>query len=131
MPARRSGAAHKERRVSGSIPDGGAMIDEVKLRQLIADVLRQVLREELPKPNPPAPMFLTLKQAADVTQASVDTIRRAIARGTLPAATKGKRLIRIARSDLLAWMTEAAAKRGTVINMADVVKRLRDPGGKG
>ncbi|WP_425308746.1 excisionase family DNA-binding protein [Ammonicoccus fulvus] len=46
------------------------------------------------------PLFISPKEAAGRHSVSVDTIRRRIADGTLPAHRLGKRLIRISIEDL-------------------------------
>lgn len=51
------------------------------------------------------PTYLSLEQAAQITEQSVKTIRRRIADGTLPAYRFGGRSIRIKLEDL-----EAAAR---------------------
>jgi len=48
----------------------------------------------------PAPEWLSLQQAALVYGISVDTLRRRIAHGQLPAARFGVRLIRVRVEDL-------------------------------
>ena len=46
------------------------------------------------------PEWLSLQQAADLLGVSVDTIRRRIAAGVLPAFRCGARLIRVRAADL-------------------------------
>jgi excisionase family DNA binding protein len=55
-----------------------------------------------PRPalNPPAPEWLSLQQAALIYGVSVDTLRRRIAAGKLPASRFGVRLIRVRIEDL-------------------------------
>ena len=48
----------------------------------------------------PAPEWLSLQQAALVYGVSVDTLRRRIASGKLPASRFGERLIRVRVEDL-------------------------------
>ena len=48
----------------------------------------------------PAPEWLSLQQAAVVYGVSVDTLRRRIAHGQLPASRFGGRLIRVRVEDL-------------------------------
>jgi len=50
--------------------------------------------------NPPAPEWLSLQQAATIYGVSVDTLRRRISAGKLPAARFGVRLIRVRVEDL-------------------------------
>jgi excisionase family DNA binding protein len=50
----------------------------------------------------PAPVYLSLVEAAESMSVSVKTIRRWIAAGTLPAYRCGKRAIRIKLDDLVA-----------------------------
>lgn len=48
----------------------------------------------------PEPQWLSLQQAAHVYGVSVDTLRRSIAAGALPAARFGARIIRVRVKDL-------------------------------
>jgi excisionase family DNA binding protein len=48
----------------------------------------------------PAPEWLSLQQAAAIYGVSVDTLRRRIAAGKLPASRFGVRLIRVRVADL-------------------------------
>ena len=48
----------------------------------------------------PVPEWLSLQQAAALLGVSVDTIRRRIAAGALPASRCGARLIRVRAADL-------------------------------
>lgn len=48
----------------------------------------------------PTPEWLSLQQAAVLLGVSVDTIRRRIAAGVLPASRCGARLIRVRAADL-------------------------------
>ncbi len=48
----------------------------------------------------PEPKWLSLQQAANVYGISVDTLRRSISTGQLPAARFGPRLIRVRIRDL-------------------------------
>lgn len=54
----------------------------------------------------PLPTYLSLQQAAEITEQSVKTIRRRVSDGTLPAYRFGRRQIRIRLEDL-----EASARR--------------------
>jgi excisionase family DNA binding protein len=54
----------------------------------------------LPALNPPAPEWLSLQQAALTYGISVDTLRRRIRTGKLPASRFGVRLIRVRIEDL-------------------------------
>lgn len=54
----------------------------------------------LPAWNQPAPEWLSLQQAASIYGVSVDTLRRRIAAGTLPASRFGVRLIRVRAEDV-------------------------------
>ena len=53
-----------------------------------------------PAVNPPAPEWLSLQQAATIYSVSVDTLRRRIRAGKLPASRFGVRLIRVRIEDL-------------------------------
>ncbi len=53
-----------------------------------------------PNWNPPAPEWVSLQQASAVYGVSVDTLRRRIRLGELPASRFGKRLIRVRTRDL-------------------------------
>ena len=53
-----------------------------------------------PALNPPAPEWLSLQQAALIYGVSVDTLRRRIRAGKLPASRFGVRLIRVRIEDL-------------------------------
>jgi excisionase family DNA binding protein len=53
-----------------------------------------------PALNPPAPKWLSLQQAAVISGVSVDTLRRRIRAGKLPASRFGVRLIRVRIKDL-------------------------------
>jgi len=48
----------------------------------------------------PTPEWLSLQQAAAIYDVSVDTLRRRIAAGKLPASRFGERLIRVRVEDL-------------------------------
>ena len=52
------------------------------------------------------PIYISLEQAAEITEQSVKTIRRRISDGTIPAYRFGPRQIRIKLEDL-----EATARR--------------------
>jgi len=54
----------------------------------------------LPALNLPAPEWLSLQQAATIYGISVDTLRRRISAGKLPASRFGVRLIRVRITDL-------------------------------
>ena len=54
----------------------------------------------------PVPSYVTMEQAARMTQQSVKTIRRRVSDGTLPAYRFGPRSIRVRLEDL-----ESAAHR--------------------
>lgn len=54
----------------------------------------------------PLPTYISLDQAAEITDQSVKTIRRRISDGTIPAYRFGPRQIRIKLEDL-----ESAARR--------------------
>jgi len=47
-----------------------------------------------------APEWLSLQQAADIYGVSVDTLRRRVITGDLPASRLGRRLIRVRIEDL-------------------------------
>jgi len=53
-----------------------------------------------PAVNPPTPAWLSLQQAATIYGISVDTLRRSISAGKLPASRLGTRLIRVRIADL-------------------------------
>jgi len=53
-----------------------------------------------PTPNPPAPEWPSLQKAALIYDVSVDTLRRRISTGKLPASRFGARLIRVRITDL-------------------------------
>ena len=53
-----------------------------------------------PAVNPPAPEWLSLQQAAVIYGVSVDTLRRRIRAGKLPASRFGVRLIRVRAEDV-------------------------------
>jgi excisionase family DNA binding protein len=53
-----------------------------------------------PAINPPAPEWLSLQKAALIYDVSVDTLRRRISAGRLPASRFGVRLIRVRIADL-------------------------------
>jgi len=50
--------------------------------------------------NQPAPEWLSLQQAASIYGVSVDTLRRRISAGKLPASRFGVRLIRVRAEDV-------------------------------
>lgn len=50
--------------------------------------------------NQPLPEWLSLQQAAALYGVSVDTLRRRIAAGRLPASRFGERLIRVRTADV-------------------------------
>jgi len=53
-----------------------------------------------PAVNAPKPEWLSLQQAATIYGISVDTLRRSISAGRLPASRLGTRLIRVRIADL-------------------------------
>ena len=53
-----------------------------------------------PAINPPAPEWLSLQKAALIYGVSVDTLRRRVATGDLPASRLCRRLIRVRIQDL-------------------------------
>ena len=54
----------------------------------------------LPAWSQPAPEWLSLQQAASIYGVSVDTLRRRISAGKLPASRFGVRLIRVRAEDV-------------------------------
>jgi excisionase family DNA binding protein len=67
-----------------------------------------------PAPNPPAPEWLSLQQAALIYGISVDTLRRRISAGKLPASRFGARLIRVRIADLEQLYRPVAPVRPTL-----------------
>jgi excisionase family DNA binding protein len=59
-----------------------------------------------PRPRKPTPTYISLEQAAEITEQSVKTIRRRISDGTIPAYRFGPRHIRVKLEDL-----EASARQ--------------------
>jgi excisionase family DNA binding protein len=57
------------------------------------------MAQQRPQPEQPT-RWLSLQQAARLYNVSVDTLRRRIATGTLPASRFGVRLIRVRGEDL-------------------------------
>lgn len=55
----------------------------------------------------PARQYLTVSQVAGVTGYSLDTVRRAIHRGDLPASKQGGGTFRIREADVEMWMADA------------------------
>jgi excisionase family DNA binding protein len=53
-----------------------------------------------PAANSPTPEWLSLQKAAPIYDVSVDTLRRRISAGKLPASRFGTRLIRVRIADL-------------------------------
>jgi excisionase family DNA binding protein len=101
------------------------MIDEDKLRQLIADAVREALEQRARDPKPEA-VYLSIADAAKVAGCSAQTISRQIHSGQLPAARRG-RLVRIARGDLDIWMrTTPVLRKAGVINVMDYARRVRE-----
>lgn len=58
------------------------------------------MSSDLAEWSQPVPEWLSLQQAAQLLGVSVDTIRRRIAAGVLPASRCGARLIRVRAADL-------------------------------
>ena len=58
------------------------------------------MASDLAEWSQPVPEWLSLQQAAQLLGVSVDTIRRRIAAGVLPASRCGARLIRVRATDL-------------------------------
>jgi excisionase family DNA binding protein len=52
--------------------------------------------------------YLAPSEVADLLGVSHDTVLRAVARGELPAIRLGARLVRIARTDVDAWLAARA-----------------------
>lgn len=67
-----------------------------------------------PAVNPPMPEWLSLQQAAAIYGISVDTLRRRISAGKLPASRFGTRLIRIRVADLEQLSRPVATARPTL-----------------
>ena len=61
---------------------------------------RNRMASDLAEWSQPVPEWLSLQQAALVYGISVDTLRRRIATGVLPASRIGTRLIRVRTADL-------------------------------
>ena len=58
-----------------------------------------------PDPQSPDPELLTLAESAEVARMSRRTLESLIAAGTGPATVRiGRRMVRIWRTDLLAWI---------------------------
>lgn len=53
-----------------------------------------------PASNPPRPEWLSLQKAALIYDVSVDTLRRRVVAGDLPASRLGRRIIRVRVKDL-------------------------------
>jgi hypothetical protein len=53
-----------------------------------------------PAPHPPTPEWLSLQKAALIYDVSVDTLRRRVVAGDLPASRLGRRIIRVRVEDL-------------------------------
>lgn len=53
-----------------------------------------------PAPDPDAPRWLSLREAAAIYGVSIDTLRRCITRGELRAVHLGRRIIRVLSTDL-------------------------------
>lgn len=102
------------------------LVDESQLIALIESAVRRVLREEghVARPAEPEALYLPLKDAAALVSLSTDTLTRAIKRGDL-AAAQGGTLIRIARTDLLAWMRARPMRAGTVVDLDAEIRRIR------
>ncbi len=73
----------------------------------------------LPAWDQPAPEWLSMQQAASIYGVSVDTLRRRIREGKLPASRFGVRLIRVRAEDL-----ERLYRR---VPIGDQLARLRRP----
>lgn len=59
------------------------------------------------------PQYLTLRQAAQLTQLCTKTLRRAIARGLLVASQPGGRDYRLTRDSIRSWMEQTRATTST------------------
>jgi excisionase family DNA binding protein len=68
----------------------------------LRDLVREVVREELARErlDRRGDEFLTVRKAAEFAQVSPPTIRRWIKKGWLASHRKGKRLLRVTRSDV-------------------------------
>lgn len=87
------------------------------VRNLVSAVVRDITDRGTPfvlmegqamaaRTHKPLPTYISLEQAAEITEQSVKTIRRRISDGTIPAYRFGPRQIRIKLDDL-----EATARR--------------------
>lgn len=73
---------------------------EQLLRELLADVVRQAVKEELGRAGPEV---MTTAQAAEYAGKTAKTVREWIASGALPASRRGKVLM-VRREDLDAYL---------------------------
>ena len=85
------------------------MIDETKLRALVRDEVRCVIREELASNTSE---FLSVADAARAASVSPQTIRKWMSEGKLPRHAAG-RVLRIRRTDLEKCLTTRAPSPST------------------
>jgi excisionase family DNA binding protein len=84
-------------------------------RALIADIAREVIREELVNVTAPADSYLSTQDAAELADVSTGTIRRWIREGKLPPHRAG-RLVRVRRAELERMMTDSGHRRSAAKN---------------
>lgn len=84
---------------------------ELGLRALIADIVREVFRDELHKlAAPKQGEYLSTRTAAELADVADSTIRRWIREGRLPPHRAG-RLVRVCRTDLERMMKDGGRRR--------------------
>lgn len=103
-----------------------SLFDERALRQLIADEVRRVVREELAAQRgvtSPARGYLSIPAAADHTGIHPGTLRRWINSGALPARKAG-RVWRLRIEDLESFLARNQAEGEGVIDLAKRAEEL-------
>jgi len=84
---------------------------ELGLRSLIADIVREVFRDEMHKlAAPKQDEYLSTRTAAELADVADSTIRRWIREGRLPPHRAG-RLVRVCRADLERMMKDGGRRR--------------------
>ena len=88
---------------------------ELGLRALIADIVREVFRDELHKlAGPRQDDYLSTRSAAELADVADGTIRRWIREGRLPPHRAG-RLVRVCRADLERMMKDGGRRHDLAV----------------
>jgi excisionase family DNA binding protein len=105
-------------------------IDAMSMEEMIEEVVRKVLREELPKllirethpVDPFAP--LTPAEAGQLAGCTAETVRRAVRAGALKHTTRGRSIL-LDRGDVLRWAGRSAPAVDLAASARQALARAR------